>query len=278
MDTSMSTETHPSDKRQEKRLEFKSLLLPFLGSRMSDHSCFEYIPMDISFKGMKIMIPNWVVSREILKNLERIHLHLPFYFFDQSYTRGNIMWNTWDEGAQGQLYGIQMEHPENILYPLHIRSDTNSINVDLSKFTSTGRLLESLLKDAVMLKKGILIYLNHLIPYFSRLGVRSTQDYVQLKTVLFEDMKRQVMKNLNYMETLHDQTKADRGDEDTVLQTMNLDQLREAVRSEISMDTLEVALDTDAVIPYLSAIKTLEEKQYTNYNAMVMLYIHKIKG
>ena len=188
------------------------------------------------------------------------------------------MWNTWDEEVQGQLYGIQMEHPENILHPLHIRSDTYSINVDLSKFKSTGRLLESLLKDAVMLKKGILIYLNHLIPYFSRLGGRSTQDYDQLKSVLFEDMKHLVITNLKHMETLYDQAKADRGNEGIVLHTLNLDQLREAVRSEISMDTLEVALNTDAVIPYISAIKTLEEKQYTNYNAMVMLYIHKITG
>jgi hypothetical protein len=61
-----------------------------------------------------------------------------------------------------------------------------------------------------------------------------------------------------------------------VLQNLNLDQLREAVRSEVSVDVLSVALDSDAVTPILGAIKTLEEKQYTNYNAIVMLYIHNI--
>jgi hypothetical protein len=276
MNTDMPNETLYVDKRQEKRLEFESLLLPFLGSRMSDHFCFEYIPMDISFNGLGILIPNWVVSRELLKNDERIHLHLPFYFSDQSYTRGNVMWNRWDEDMQGQLYGIQMKDHENIFYPLYIQTDTRSVNVDLSGFDTTGDLMESLLKDAVLLKKGILIYLNHLIPYFSRLGGRSKQDYDQLKTVLFEDMKRLVMKNLKYMEVLYGQTKSYRQDKEIVLQNLNLDQLREAVRSEISLDVLKVALDTDAVTPYLSAIETLEEKQYTNYNLIVMLYIHEI--
>jgi hypothetical protein len=272
----MLDEIRHSDERLEKRLEFKSLLLPFMGSRMSDHSCFEYIPMDITFKGLKIVIPNWVVSRELLKNTEWVHLHLPFYFSGRTYTRGKIMWNTWDEGVQGQLYGIQMEHPENIIYPIYIHIDTSSVNVDLSEFESTGRLLESLLKDAVMLKKGILIYLNHLIPYFSRLGRRSSKDYDQLKIVLFEDMKHHLVMNLKHLEAIYEQTKADHQGRELILQTLNLDQLREAVRSEVSIDVLKVALDTDAVIPYLSAINTLEEKQYTNYNAMVMLYIHTI--
>jgi hypothetical protein len=271
-----SDDIRNSDKRNAKRFEFELLLLPFLGSRMSDQTCFEYIPMDISSEGLKILIPNWVVSRELLKNEEWIHLHLPFRFSNHTFTRGKIKWNTWDKNLQGQSYGLQMEHPENILYAIHIRTDTRSVDVDLSEFGSSGDLLQSFIKDAVLLKKGILIYLNHLIPFFSRLGGRSRQDYDQLKTVLFEDMKSQVMKNLGYVEALYNQAKMSRMDSQIVLQNLNLDQLREAVRSEVSVDVLSVALDSDAVTPILGAIKTLEEKQYTNYNAIVMLYIHNI--
>lgn len=94
------------DVRSELRLAFESLLFPFLGTRFVDHATFEYLPMDISFQGLKIAIPKWVVNREVLKVGEWIHLHLPFRFAERAYTEGAVRWARWDKDLQSEIYGI----------------------------------------------------------------------------------------------------------------------------------------------------------------------------
>ena len=266
-----------SDLRSESRSAFESLLFPFLGSRFSDHATFEYLPIDISFHGVQIAIPKWVVNRELLKVGERIHLHLPFRYADRAYTEGTVQWARWDEDTQSQRYGIRMENPRDVFYPLYIHTDTQSIRLDLGDHDSMEALMTTILKDAVLLKKGILIYLNHLVPFFSRISDRSKDDYDRLKAVLFEDIQRQVKAHLDILDGLYRQVKEERKPVHGILETIDFNQLREAVCSEIQAEVLKTALDTDAVHVYIDAIQTLEKKIYTNYNALVIFFVYSLQ-
>lgn len=266
-----------SDVRGEPRSMFESLMFPFLGSRFIDHATFEYLPMDISFQGLKIAIPRWVVNREVLKVGEWIHLHLPFRFAERAYTEGEIRWARWDEEIQSEIYGVRMEHPRAIFYPLYIHTDTRSIRLELGDLDSMEVLLVTLFKDAVLLKKGILVYLNHLVPFFSRLSKRSRDDYDRLKHVLFDDIRRRIGGNLEVLQRLYRQVKEEPKPVRSILETLDFNQYREVISSEIHAEVLKTALDTEDVVPYLDAIQTLEKKMYTNYNAVVILLIYSLQ-
>lgn len=266
-----------SDGRREQRLDFESLLFPFLGSRFIDHDTFEYLPMDISFQGLKIAIPKWVVKRELLKVGQWIYLHLPFRFADRAYTEGVVRWTRWNEDTQSQLYGIEMANPRNVFYPLYIHTDTRNIRLDLGEYDSKEALLIALFKDAVLLKRGILIYLNHLVPFYSRLAERSRDDYDHLKGILFEDIRKRVSQNLEFVEEIYRSVRQQNQPVSTVLETIDLNQFREAICSEIQREVIKTALNTEAVVPYLDAIQTLEKKLYTNYNAILILLIYSLQ-
>lgn len=272
MDRGSLHKTDHSDKRAEIRMDFESILLPFFGSRLSDQAGFEYILQDISGNGLRIALPKWIVSREHLKTDERINLHLPFRFDNRCYTEGKIVWSRWDDAVQGMTHGVLMDGPRAVNYPVYVHLGGDTIHVEFSE--PFEHLLKNLIKDAVFLKKGILVYLDHLIPYFSRLGGRSREEYDELKSVLLLDMRRHVVTNLEQLTSLYDQLKAGDSDTKTFFQFLNLETFREAVRSEVFSDVLITAMEADTVTPYLDAIKTLEQKQYSNYNTLVMLYIH----
>ncbi len=265
------------DVRVEPRSAFESLMFPFLGSRFVDHATFEYLPMDISFRGLKIAIPRWVVNREVLKVGEWIHLHLPFRFAERAYTEGEVRWARWDEKVQSEIYGIRMARPKAIFYPLYIHTDTRSIRLELGDHDSKEALLISLFKDAVLLKKGILIYLNHLVPFFSRLAERSRDDYDRLKGVLFEDIRKRVTEHLSWIEGQYRQVREQGEPVRTILETIDFNQFREAVCSEIQAEVLKTALGTEDIVPYLDAIQSLEKKMYTNYNAAVILLLYSLQ-
>jgi hypothetical protein len=122
-----------------------------------------------------------------------------------------------------------------------------------------------------------LIYLNHLVPFFSRISDRSKDDYDRLKAVLFEDIQRQVKAHLDVLDGLYRQVKEERKPVHGILETIDFNQLREAVCSEIQAEVLKTALDTDAVNVYIDAIQTLEKKIYTNYNALVIFFVYSLQ-
>lgn len=170
-----------------------------------------------------------------------------------------------------------MANPKAIFYPLYIHTDTQSIQLDLGDHDSMEALLITLFKDAVLLKKGILIYLNHLVPYFSRLSERSREDYDRLKGVLFDDIRKLVTTHMDLIETLYRQVQVERKSVRDILEIIDFNQVREAICSEIQDEVLKIALDTEAVVPYLDAIQTLEKKMYTNYNAIVILLLYSFQ-
>jgi len=270
-------ETLLSNQRHEERTVIASLVFPFLGSRELDHAFFQYLLIDISPAGMQLIIPNWVVDRDRLRNGDRINLHVPFRFGNEIYSEGVVAWTRWDEELGSQRYGVAMDQKILVHYPIFIElGATPSIGLDLQDFNTAGQLLLQLLKDAILLKKGVRIYLKHLGSYFSRVVDVPAEDYRQLKTFLFEDLDNKVSTNQAKLEALHEVVRKVGDIEKKMAVYVDLEELRQMMESEIYLDVLKSAFATETAMPLLNAIKTLEKKQSANYNAIVMLYVQSL--
>ena len=266
-----------SNQRHEQRTVIDSLVFPFLGSRELDHAFFQYLPIDISSAGLQLIIPKWVVDRDHLRNTDRINLHVPFRLGEDVYSEGVVAWSRWDEEAGGQRCGVAMDQKVRAYYPIFIELGTNpSIGLNLQDFKTTGQLLLQLLKDAILLKKGVRIYLNYLASYFSRIVDVSAEDYRQLKTFLFEDYDNRIKANQAKLEALRELVRGVENMEKEMARYVDLEELRQMMESEIHLEVLKSALASEIALPMLNAIKTLEKKQYANYNAIVMLYVQSL--
>lgn len=264
----------PDDnQRREQRYEFSSVVLPFLGSREEDQLCFQYIPLDISTHGLRITIPQWLVSRERLEEGDVVNLHVPFRLNEANFSQGRVMWSKWDDSIQAQVCGIHLEKPTPLHCPLFIAFDTREVGIDLGDFHSEKDLVLRILKDSILLKKGILVYLKHLVPYFSRVTLYPSQEYPLLKEFLLDDVKNRIGENIRRLEGLHETARLEMGAGAQLPVFLDLEALRSMTESEIYLDLFKITFETDAIMPFLSAIKELERKQYANYNSMVMLYI-----
>ena len=264
------------ESRREERFTIDSIVLPFVGSREEDHVCFEYLPLDISHHGLKIAIPKWLVSRERMAKDSSVNMHVPFKLNDEVFSRGKIVWAQWDDAMQAQLCGIYMEKKTPAYYPIFISIATKEIAIDLQDFSSKEDLLIRVLKDSFLLKKGVLIYLKHLVSYFSRITKYPTKEYPQLKTFLFDDIMDRVKRNQGKLESLYERMTMDVRHQKNIAVHLDLEELRSFMESEIHVDLLKITFQTDKILPYLNAVKELEKKLYYNYNTIVMIYIRSL--
>jgi hypothetical protein len=127
-----------------------------------------------------------------------------------------------------------------------------------------------------MLKKGVTIYLNHLIPYFSRISGYPSKDYPLLKEYMLNDIRENVKKNQNKIEELYEKVKNVSFARSPLATIIDLEELRNAMESEISSDLFKITFDNDVVLSYVNEIKTIEKKLYSHYNTVVILYIQSL--
>ena len=266
----------PQNRRTQERFEFDSVVFPLLGSRHPDHSLFEYIPVDISGKGLKISLPAWLVSKERLEPGDRIDLHVPFLLDDVHYHHGKVMWRRWDDSLEIQTAGIEVENGKRLHYPIHLSLHTGRIGVDLRDFHSLAGLVQRVLKDCRLLKKGVAVYLKHIVPYFYRVGGYPREDYARLKEFVFDDFLNRIRGNEKRLAALCEEVSKMDPESGALAECLDLEELRGLVESEIYVDILTSALDSSSIGPYLQAIKKLEQKLYFNYNTIVMAYLKSI--
>ncbi len=270
-------QSQPSaEQRRELRLPVDSLVMPFLGSLESNHQSFQYVILDISVHGARISLPNWVISRERLLAGETVNLHLPFRLGREVFDQGVVAWNRWDEALQAQSCGLRLlqaaPHFQTVFFDL----SGDQVTLDLQNFASPQGLATRVLKDSHLLKRGILIYLNHLIPYFSRVGDYPRQDFQALKQVFLVDLQAQVRGHQQRLEALYRQLVAGEKDEEEVL--LDLETLRGLSESELPQEILATTFTSPLAAQQIAAIKTLETRLYANYNTLVMLYLRVFAG
>ena len=264
-----------AEKRREPRIPLDSVLLPFIGAREEDQACFEYLPLDISLHGVGIAIPQWVVNREKLHVGDLVNLNVPFELQGHTFQQGKIVWTRWDEKIQAQVSGIFLEKRIPPHYPIFFSLETASIVLP-TKDMSMGHLLLRVLKDSMLLKKGVSIYFNHLIPYFSRITGYPSKDYATLKEIFLNDIKSRIIDHKEKINELYQQFSQIDWDNGAIAKHLNLEDLREMIESEIYIEVIKITFESDAALQYLLAIKELEKKLYYNYNTIVMVYIHSL--
>jgi hypothetical protein len=265
---------HQAERRKEERHAVDSILLPFLGTRENDQGAFEYLLSNLSASGVGISIPRWLVSREHLKEGDRINLHIPFRRSERFYTRGTVMWERWDAEQEAQFCGLRMQSSlRPPYYPVYISLLQGDVHLDLQRFRSTENLIQRILKDAYLLKRGILIYLRHLVPFFYRIGEYPIEEYPELKETLLDDIRHRVESNALWLEDLYDTALREHWEQEELPVALDLGKLRETMESEVQRDLLATVFETGAVRPYLDAIYELEKKQSHLFNTLVMLYI-----
>ncbi len=252
------------DKRREERSEIDTINLPFLGSRAADHVCFQYLVVDISASGMSIAIPKWVVNREKLKVDDILNLNMPYQQGGLLYKQGGIVWLDYNDSLQAMIYGISIT--------------VRSFLADLFCNEPPVRVLVQAMKDSLLLKKGVFIYMGHLVPFFSRITKFSKNEYPQLKALFLKDVMQKVQHHVKGLDYLYGRVCEKDLDMRDIPKTIDIEELRPLIESEIYSDIFEIAFSDDRVTPYLHAIKQLEERLYFNYNMIVIVYANALHG
>ncbi len=269
-------DTFDKERRKESRLDIRSVNLPFLGTRDKDKSSFQYLILDLSKSGIGFAIPNWVVLREGLRAGDIVNFNLPIFIEDFYYRQGTILWARWDETVAAEVYGASLINTGRPTYPVFISLDADSASVGLEDFTVRDSLLYRVLKDTAFLKKGVEIYLGHLVPFFSRIAKYPPKEYPRLKGFLLSDVRDRVRDHFERLEKLYMAVKADRPSQIDIAKYIDLEELREIVDSEIYVDIFIAAFSDESITPYLKAIKDLEQRLFYNYNIIVLLYLHSL--
>ena len=258
--------------RRQQRLQIDSLNLPFLATRGADKQVFQYLLQDTSPEGAGISIPSWVMARERLSQGERISLHLPFRLQDKTMDQGEVRWVNWRDDMDAQLCGVLLDREVPAYYPVELDLEHGEVDVDLRDFGEPGNLLLKVIKDSKLLKRGVVIYLQHLSPYFSRLAQMDQKEFSELRSLLFDEVIAKTTDQHLALGKLLDYL-TPKGHEPVDTDQLDLEALREMVQSEIYLDLYLNAFESDMAPQYLQAIKTLEDRLYFNYNTMVMLYL-----
>jgi hypothetical protein len=126
------------------------------------------------------------------------------------------------------------------------------------------------------LKKGIDIYLEHLIIFFSRISGYPQEEYPQLRESLLVDIHNRVKEHCAQLEELYEKIRNKTILQPEVAKYIDLEELRSIIESEIYIEIFRIAFSNESVMSYLNAIKNLEKRLYSNYNTVVLLYIHSL--
>ncbi len=262
------------DYRHEQRLAIETAILPFLGSRDEDYQTFQYIIQDFSRNVVSIAIPSWVQSREKLYSNDEINLHLPFKFEGQSRNQGCVTWEKWDADMGAQMCGIALNRHSPETYPVFISLDTKEFVIDLEGFRYPEKLILQFLKDSVLLKKGMLIYLEHLTAYFTRVSEFKKEEFALFRETIIDHIKQGLEKNLDYLNNIYVKAVELENAAKDIMGLLDIDELRKSIESELYIDLFGSAVSFEVVSRYLRALKILEKKSYSNYNTLAMLYLH----
>ncbi len=260
---------------------------PFLGER-EDWDPFEYLLLDASQEGANIEIHNWMVSRLDLDLGEKINLFIPSLLTPIYKLRNNtsgVVTSVKNEDGKMQSY--------QVLFNDKINSPSQHKEIALSEQLLLEMLIQ-LFKDSLILKQGIVIYLKHLSPFFSRIVDYTGKDYTFVKSHIFDDIAKRIESNEKDLNVLYTILKELKNPKEIPV-VLDLEELRENIESEISVNLFLVVFAKDEsheqlmkllkeasykdkielkyyYLNYLIAIKKLEKRLYSNYNQIVLIY------
>jgi hypothetical protein len=280
-------------------LSIGALRFPFVGAR-EDGEPFEYLLMEINHGKAVISISHWMVNHTNLNPQEKVDLFIPSFLSIEYGYRHH---------TSAIITSVKQDDPMSHTYEATFINGTPLIKSENWSFERFAQsipaelplvdMLFKLIKDSLILKQGILVYLKHLAPYFSRITDYSEKDYETLENFLFEDIKNRIKKNENSLKDLYVELENNIKKIEDISLILNLEDLRESMESEISIDLFLLAFNERLsrvelmklisqtkhpkqndpkykYMNYLIAIKELEKRLYSNYNQIVLIYLKSI--
>jgi hypothetical protein len=250
-----------------------------LGSRVAPHSIFQYLLHSYSAESAQFVVPSWVVRREHFQVGDRVDLHFPFRTADGWHReQGEVVAVNWDAAAGEQSCRVELRDRSPLHHPVFVEMTTGKLELraEGGEPVTAAELLPRLLRDCHLLKRGVAVYLKHLVPLFSRITLFPREEYGSLREHLLEDVRRRVEANV---ETLAGwRTRAEAGELTfaTLSQDLDLETLRGVVEAEIDENLFAATFESPAIRPYTAAIRLLEHKLYLNYNTLVLLYANAL--
>lgn len=257
------------------------LRFPFLGTQ-EDGEAFQYLLLSVQATEVEISIQNWLVRRAKLGVNEKIDLYIPHQmnmeYRLREYVTGTVISVTDD------IYKVAFPKETENLSLKYIFSDLTQSMGSLTDLTI------KLVKDSLLLKSGIRIYLKHLIPYFSRIVNYTPEEYAHLKKVLLNDVLGHILTDEKKLKQLYDTLVQKLTKQEEIAIYIDLEELREMTESEISLPIFNLAFSESKLglleqfqvqsqfgySKYLNAIKQLERRLFSNYNLLVIIYLNSI--
>jgi hypothetical protein len=270
----VNSDVATNNQRCEARISLNSVSLPFCGSHIQGGFSFQYFLVDASPNGIQINIPEWVVNWNRLREGDDVHFALPLMVGGKLLNRGRIRWLKCQAETREQFCGATIQNPGAIVNEAcftmvqegEIRFQTPVYCASLKDYCA------EILKDTALLKKGILIYLDHLMPFFARI-TQNPGDYPEFRGLLFGDIREQVQKHADLLKELSEKVQNAPDFFSGFSNDFDLEQIRAIMESELSQDVFHIAFEKDSILVYLEEIHHLEARVFTNYNALVLAQI-----
>lgn len=271
----------------------ETLRFPFLGER-EDGEPFAYMLLNVTPESANIAVFNWMGGPINLIINEKVDLFIPSLSTPNYRLRNTAAGrvNSETKESEGISHYYEIVFNQKISY---LAKNPQELSENLPAESSLLTMLIQLIKDILILKQGIVVYLKHLAPYFSRIANYSHKDYPELKRFIFDDLKNRIQANEKELVTLYNSLK-DLKEPSEIPIALNLEYLRQNIESEMSLDLFLVAFAKEESreqilallkdpgyrdnlkskyyhMNYLTAIKSLEKRLYSNYNQIVLIYL-----
>ena len=250
--------------------------LPFLGTREDDHVSFQYLLQAVEGPQVQFLIPRWVANREVLQPDHRVAFHMTLDRAGQYFDKGRVIEVRWEDHLGGQLCIVHLEPSSTGPAPVTLACHETCLFVETEAHSRPAEKLQETLQETILLKKGVAIYLDRLIPYYARVSGYPVQDYPLLRQSFLEDITHKARSNQARIEGILARVRREVLAPGDIPKVMDLEELRDAVESELSLDLFRITFDNEPTTDYILAIKDLERRLYTQYNTVVLLYIQAL--
>ncbi len=251
------------ERRFEERLSFL-LDLPLVGWRGEMRSTFEYHPVDVSPRGMRLRVPACRVERG-----EQLDLCLPFRFNGEFLSRGTVRWTDSIDGES--LHGVTLSHRQDFQYFIAFDfsfGHPTRCDGPLQNPEKFHEFLYRVLDDAILTKRAMMLYLGHLAPLLARLSRVNRAMLFLLKRTSLDLTEDKIGKNIKLLNELSVQVSS--LDSAPARQAF-LAHFRRAIQPEIDEFALRMLDKSPETGRYLQSIRRSERRLALHYNAGVLL-------
>lgn len=259
-----------NERRESRRTVIGLELEDWLGS-VGDHGGnFNYRLLDVSPTGARIAVPREAPGAGALMHGASVHLHLPFRHGSEYHDVGVVARciDTDDFVERGVRFAARTP----LKYPVYLLLANNLQGADIVvDEADRNAVFARVVKDAYFLKRGILIYLDHLIPLFTRAAIvrkRLRQDEAREH---FAETRAAIAGSIDVLEEFQKLSSSPGFDFHQAGAEWDWARLRRAVSIDFLVEEFAGRYRTREVRPYLHSIRLLDHRLYTNFNTLLAL-------